>query len=1171
MEIYLGHTAQTNFSSPSDYVPDTHFVKVFDGIVVYTNTEENNWVTIDFTTPFAYNPDSNLVVTVVDREGMYTYSSSSSDPKFRTHATNDNKTIYYHRNTSPYSLTPSGGTAEAVAYRNNVKFLTSCDELSCYSSDLIVAPIEANSVVYRIIPVASETSWEVEYKRSEATTWISLGTVNTTTNTIFNLVSNTQYDLRVRSVCGSIDVSTWREVSFTTKVATPASIPYFCDFEDPVENLSWDFKNSAQVNKWYIGDASNNSNVNNTLGGANALYISNDGGDSWAYTAGTGNNSISYAFRDFAIPQGVTELRLTIDWIANGAGEADMLSLYWVSPDADIHAGMMPSGTLSEDSALVTTYGAQVNDTRLYGVTDWQESTTFSIKNTQFPNFAGKTWRLYFLWRNDVSSVIGQQPPAVVDNITLEAVSCSSPSQMHATTATQTSVTLNWAETGNATSWNVEYRKSIESTWNIVQTSSKPFVVNGLDHSSTYVFRVQANCGDESSGYSTTVIKNTLCSPVTDLPWEDGFESITTAGAFPPCWLATGNTATLTTQIANCGSSNRRARTGTRSAYFTSGANNRLYTPGIQLQGGVSYNFSFWYVTDGHMGWNTLQSGVYSSQSSTTPIQVIATMSYLTNINYAMMSGTFVPAADGVYYFGVYCQLGFTEYLSVDDFVVYGNFGCVSPSGLEVSNVTHHTVDLEWIEEGDATAWEIEYGPSGFTTGTIVQASTNSFTLTGLNYSTAYQARVRSVCNNDSNSVWSPRVNFTTSCLPFGLPYLEDFSISPFQCWTQTFSGEISSQRWFYSNSTHAGGTAGEMKAVWIHGVGVTRLISPLIQFENVAEAELSFKHRYDNYGSGVSIKIQCSPDLQTWTDLPFSHAGSSIPATTQTLQFAPLADLLHFAWVIDGNHFDMNTWYVDDVSITATQVCAPPTDLQVNNITDQSAVATWTAGGSEASWQVDYKLVSAANWTTGIATTTLYTMTGLQSNAQYHVRVKAICTVGESSFTEPAIFTTAGSTTYTITASAGPNGTITPSGAVTVNQGESQIFTFTPEEGYRIDVVLVDDVPQIPVPESYMFEDIQADHTIHVDFAEGVNENELSKHVALYPNPTQYLIDLKIDKDYLGATECRIYNMYGKLLRVFPVEDEITTIDVSSFAAGIYFVRLTTEQGQVSKRFVKQ
>lgn len=45
---------------------------------------------------------------------------------------------------------------------------------------------------------------------------------------------------------------------------------------------------------------------------------------------------------------------------------------------------------------------------------------------------------------------------------------------------------------------------------------------------------------------------------------------------------------------------------------------------------------------------------------------------------------------------------------------------------------------------------------------------------------------------------------------------------------------------------------------------------------------------------------------------------------------------------------------------------------------------------------------------------------------------------------------------TYTITASAGEGGTITPNGEVTVNVGESQIFTITADEGWHIKDVVV-------------------------------------------------------------------------------------------------------------------
>ncbi|HQQ20798.1 MAG TPA: fibronectin type III domain-containing protein, partial [Bacteroidales bacterium] len=612
IEIYLGHTDQATYTATSDYVPGGAFVKVYDGSVEFTNTGENNWHSINFTTPFVYDADSNLVITVIDKTGSYVNGVS----KFRTHATNETKAIAFYQDTgSPYTLIPSGGNSAMYGNRNNVKFITPCQVATCYPPNLIAEYVGSYSVDYQILPVASENSWEVEYKLSEETNWTSVGVVNTTTNSLTNLAPYTQYDLRVRSLCGTSDMSIWKEVSFTTLAAIPATIPYSCDFENPVENAEWSFKNSGQTNQWYIGNASNNPDVNNTVGGANALYISNDGGDTWAYTAGADNYSKSYAFRDFVIPATATELRLTIDWIANGAGANDMLRLFWVLPDANINAGAIPAGTVNVDAALATSYGTYVDNISLQGVTDWQESSTFTINNTQFPNFAGKTWRLYFMWRNDVTTG-DQQPPAVVDNITLEAVTCPTPFQLAATTATQNSVTLSWTETGYATTWNVEYKKASESTWSVVQAYGTPFEVQNLDHSTNYMFRVQSDCGNgEVSGYSSIITEQTLCAPVVTLPWDDSFESITAADEFPTCWLPTGVIGKLKTQIVDYGMMNRNARTGTKCAYFVYSANNTLYTPAFELQAGVSYDFSFWYVTCGNEGWTTLQSAVYSSQS----------------------------------------------------------------------------------------------------------------------------------------------------------------------------------------------------------------------------------------------------------------------------------------------------------------------------------------------------------------------------------------------------------------------------------------------------------------------------------------------------------------------------------------------------------------------------
>ena len=72
--------------------------------------------------------------------------------------------------------------------------------------------------------------------------------------------------------------------------------------------------------------------------------------------------------------------------------------------------------------------------------------------------------------------------------------------------------------------------------------------------------------------------------------------------------------------------------------------------------------------------------------------------------------------------------------------------------------------------------------------------------------------------------------------------------------------------------------------------------------------------------------------------------------------------------------------------------------------------------------------------------------------------------------------------TTYTITASAGKGGSISPSGAVLSN-GADQAFTITPSTGYHVADVLVDGVSEGAVT-SYTFEDVAADHTIAASFA---------------------------------------------------------------------------------------
>lgn len=71
----------------------------------------------------------------------------------------------------------------------------------------------------------------------------------------------------------------------------------------------------------------------------------------------------------------------------------------------------------------------------------------------------------------------------------------------------------------------------------------------------------------------------------------------------------------------------------------------------------------------------------------------------------------------------------------------------------------------------------------------------------------------------------------------------------------------------------------------------------------------------------------------------------------------------------------------------------------------------------------------------------------------------------------------------YNLVASAGANGSISPSGTTQVNSGANQTYNFTPASCYEVSDVLVDGVSQGAIS-SYTFTNVTANHTISASFA---------------------------------------------------------------------------------------
>ena len=92
-------------------------------------------------------------------------------------------------------------------------------------------------------------------------------------------------------------------------------------------------------------------------------------------------------------------------------------------------------------------------------------------------------------------------------------------------------------------------------------------------------------------------------------------------------------------------------------------------------------------------------------------------------------------------------------------------FVCAPPTNLAAINITNNSADLSWTTGIGSTAWNLEYGNSGFTqgTGTYLHNPTNPITINGLLPAHQYQFYVRDSCSASDTSLWAGPFAFTTN------------------------------------------------------------------------------------------------------------------------------------------------------------------------------------------------------------------------------------------------------------------------------------------------------------------------------------------------------------------------------------------------------------------------
>jgi hypothetical protein len=150
----------------------------------------------------------------------------------------------------------------------------------------------------------------------------------------------------------------------------------------------------------------------------------------------------------------------------------------------------------------------------------------------------------------------------------------------------------------------------------------------------------------------------------------------------------------------------------------------------------------------------------------------------------------------------------------------------------------------------------------------------------------------------------------------------------------------------------------------------------------------------------------------------------------------------------------------------------------------------------------------------------------------------------------------------YTITASAGEGGNISPLGQVSVEEGSSQIFTITANTGYVISDVLADGT-SVGAISSYTFSSVAANHTIAASFTAGTGiENTLATEPSIYPNPVTNTLHVA---NASGRT-LKVYNLLGTELLIKTMKSDDESINVSAWPYGVYVVKVNEKDFKLIK-----
>jgi len=267
-------------------------------------------------------------------------------------------------------------------------------------------------------------------------------------------------------------------------------------------------------------------------------------------------------------------------------------------------------------------------------------------------------------------------------------------------------------------------------------------------------------CTNNSTSSQATPIYINVVGPTSSVvPYYESFENLA-INQLPNCsWSAssmsagvsTGNTITYTTSSTN----GRYPRTGKNFAsfYYSPAGAYYFYTNGIQLNAGVTYSASLWYITESTGATNFTDLSILLGTGQAPVAQtktIVSSKGPAQSVIYKQLSDTFRVSSSGMYYIAVRATAvsGAAQNLSWDDLEITIPCQYNGPPML-VGTTAPSTIcsgQLVNLNAAGAASYTWSTGQTGsaitVTAPTVLSPSPYNFYVTGLNASSGCTATV---------------------------------------------------------------------------------------------------------------------------------------------------------------------------------------------------------------------------------------------------------------------------------------------------------------------------------------------------------------------------------------------------------------------------------------------